>query len=455
MTAVERRMLHSDAFAWNMEQDPVLRSTVVAIIATETAPDWTVLRSRVDRLSRLVPQLRMRVRSPSLWAGPPRWVLDEPFDLDFHLRRVPASGGWDDVLEFARREAMGAFDRARPLWVFTLLEGLADGRAAVVIKVHHSLTDGIGGVQLAGLVVDSGPVPADLGPGPAAPVPAPRSAARLAAEAIGDGLGDTAAVTASVLRSLPSGAIRALRDPVRSTWAAVTNVSSIAKIVAPVNRAASEVFGCRDIGRVLATMDVAYAPLRAAAAAGGGHLNDAYLAALVGGVQRYHEGRGKPLQTLRATVPVSVRSAADAVGGNRITLIRVVLPASIADPRERISQIARIMRRWRCEPALARTQQIAFGLNLLPRPYLGNIFKRVEMLASDVPGIPQPVWLAGARITGYYPFGPTIGSALNATLMSYAGTCNIGINVDTSAVDDTADLLRCLQAGFDDVLGNT
>ena len=128
------------------------------------------------------------------------------------------------------------------------------------------------------------------------------------------------------------------------------------------------------------------------------------------------------------------------------------MPAAIAEPAERIRHISSVVERWRKEPALDHTQEIAFGLNLLPRPYLGGIFKRIELLASDVPGIPMPVWLAGARITGYYAFGPTIGSAMNATLMSYAGTCNIGINIDTGAVDDPDALLECLYESFAEVL---
>jgi diacylglycerol O-acyltransferase len=199
-------------------------------------------------------------------------------------------------------------------------------------------------------------------------------------------------------------------------------------------------------------MDVPFTELHAAAAAGDGRLDDAYLAALVEGVQRYHRRRGARLPELRITVPVSIRTGDDPVGSNRITLIRITVPASIDDPAQRIRRIAQIMLRWRDEPALAYTQEIAFGLNLLPRPYIGGIFKRVELLASDVPGVPCPLWLGGAKVTGYYAFGPTIGSGFNATLMSYAGVCNIGVNIDTSAIDDPDALLECLRESFAEVL---
>jgi diacylglycerol O-acyltransferase len=449
-----RRMLHSDAFAWYMEKDPVLRSTVVAIIQMDGSPDWDRLRRRIDRLSRVVPVLRMRVQEPPMRIGPPRWTLDERFDLDYHLRRtrVTAAGGWPDVLEFARTAAMADFDRARPLWEFTLLEGLRDGSAALVAKLHHSLTDGIGGIQLAGLVVDSGPESRPLGPLPAEPQGHSMSTFALATDSLGDGALEAAGNVRRIMRAAPTGVLRTVRHPLQRTKDVVTATVSIGRIVAPINRQASAVLGRRRIGRTLATMDVSLADLRTAAAIGGGHLNDAYLAALTAGVQRYHERRGSPMDTLRVTVPVSVRTDDDTIGGNRITLIRITLPAAIADPAERIREIARIMRQWRHEPALGYTQEIAFGLNLLPRPYLGSIFKRVELLASDVPGITKPVWLAGAKITGYYAFGPTIGSGLNVTLMSYANVCNIGINIDTGAVDDCAMMLACIREGFDEVL---
>ena len=454
MSVAEKRMLHSDAFAWYMEDDPVLRSTVVAIVRMDRSPDWDRLRERIDRLTKLAPVLRMRVQVPPLRIGPPRWSVDEAFDLDYHLRRIRVrdGGSWPEVLEFARTAAMSDFDRARPLWEFTLLEGMADGGSALVTKLHHSLTDGIGGVQLAALVVDPGPESPKLEPPPRAPQGHSLSTIELAARSVTDEAAEFSAAAARMIRSAPGNLAHAVRHPREAAQDAGAAMLSIARFVVPVNHASSTVLGERRIGRQLATMDVAVSELHAAAALGGGHLNDAFLAALVSGLHRYHERRGADLPRLHVIVPVSVRTDHDAVGGNRITLIRVTLPGELAEPAERIAQIAAVMRRWRHEPALNHTQPIAFGLNLLPRAYLGGMFKRVELLASDVPGIPQRVWLAGAEINGYYGFGPTIGAGLNATLMSYAGTCNIGVNVDLGAVDRPELLLECLHEGVAEVV---
>jgi diacylglycerol O-acyltransferase len=447
-------MLHSDAFAWYMEDDPVLRSTVVAVNRLDSLPDWELLRLRIDRLTRLVPRLRMRVQVPPLRLGPPRWTLDEDFDLDFHLRRLRLGGGgeWGAVLQFARTAAMADFDRARPLWEFTLLEGLADGGAAFVTKFHHSLTDGIGGVQLARLVVDAAPEPVRTVVLPPPPAPTHLSTAALTVLTLAD---DTAALfgaAGQAVEAVERDAVGAVRHPLAMLRSALGTARSVVRFVAPVNRQMSRVVGRRGTVRVVATLDVPLDRLHAAAAASGGHVNDAFLAAMTDAMRRYHDKRGVRLERLRATVPVSIRTDRDGLGGNRITLTRIVLPADIASASVRIGAIHDIVARWRHEPALAHTQRIAFGLNLMPRAYLGGVLKRVEMLASDVPGIPVEVWLAGARVSGYYAFGPTIGAAVNATLMSYAGTCNIGVNIDTSAIDDPELWLACLQDAFHDIL---
>jgi diacylglycerol O-acyltransferase len=108
--------------------------------------------------------------------------------------------------------------------------------------------------------------------------------------------------------------------------------------------------------------------------------------------------------------------------------------------------------RMRSERSLPYTQAIAGALNLLPHAYLAAMLRHVDVLASDVPGIPVPVWLGGARVLVQYPFGPTIGSAVNVTLMSYVDTCAVGVDVDTGAVPDLEVFLECLREGFDEVL---
>ncbi len=153
-------MRNSDAFTWAMESDPRLRSTVVTVIMLDRSPDWDEVRNRFDVVSRAVPMLRQRV-VPSPPPAPPRWEHAPDFDLGFHMRRVtaPAPGTIDTVLEMARVAAMEDFDRARPLWEATLIDGLENDGAAMVLKFHHALTDGVGGIQIGMILFDLSEVP--------------------------------------------------------------------------------------------------------------------------------------------------------------------------------------------------------------------------------------------------------------------------------------------------------
>ena len=453
MAVNEARMLHTDAFSWYMESDPALRSTVVAVALLDRAPDSKHLRRRVDRMTRLVPRLRQRVEQPPWRVGPPMWVLDPDFDLDWHMRRVrlPRGATWPAVLEAARIAAMADFDRDRPLWEVTELEGLPEGKVALMTKMHHSLSDGIGGIQLLAYIVDGSRRMPRLTELPPLPEGRTYSATGLLAASLRDTAREAvgiAASSAAALRRAPG----ALMHPVGAIEQAGATTASIARIVRPVLREASPVLTRRSARRQLATLDVPLDGLRQAARANGGHINDAFLAAITGGLRLYHDAHRAEVRDLRVTMPVSIRKSTDPIGGNRITLLRFALPVGMSDPAARIARIATIAKAWQREPAIAHTQAIAYGLNLAPRSYIQGILRRVEFVASDVPGLRDPIYVAGARVLAYYPFGPTIGAAMNATLMSYVGDANIGLNIDLGAVPDADDLVRHVRAGFDEVL---
>jgi diacylglycerol O-acyltransferase len=146
----ETHMSDADALMWNIEKDPQLRSTIVAVMVLDRVPDWSVLRDRIERATWDIPRMRQRVVTPMLRLGPPHWSADPNFDLAYHVRRVraPAPGDISAVLEVARVAATAPFDRARPLWEYTAIDGLTDGRSAMIVKVHHSMTDGVGGLEL-------------------------------------------------------------------------------------------------------------------------------------------------------------------------------------------------------------------------------------------------------------------------------------------------------------------
>jgi hypothetical protein len=139
---------------WSIEKDPLLRSTITTVFLLDRPLDRQLFRRRMDRVSRLVPRLRQRVLGHPMSVAPPRWEIDANFDLSYHIRWIRAAGEGTtrDVLDLAEPIAMQGFDRARPLWEFTVVEGLRGGGAAVIAKIHHAITDGVGAKLLMELL---------------------------------------------------------------------------------------------------------------------------------------------------------------------------------------------------------------------------------------------------------------------------------------------------------------
>jgi len=452
---LEAHVRDTDVFTWRMERDPLLRSTIVAVSVFDRSPDWDVLCDRVERATRLTPTFRQRLAPSSLPFGlsSPRWLFDADFDLAWHLRRVgaPAPGTLDAVLELARVIGMAAFDPARPMWEFTLVEDLADGRAALVMKVHHALTDGIGGIQLAAHVVDLERTTADLGPMPPVPTAPHHDQVDLVREALGHELRRVVDAVVGGVSGLPATAASAVRHPVGTVSSALATARSVARFVAPVTATLSPVMVERRLAWRYGVLDLSFEALHDAARAVDGTVNDAFVAGVTGGLRRYHERHHAAVDELHMSMPISVRAADDLAAGNRVTLMRFVVPVGEADPAARMRQVDELCVGLRVEPSIPYSNTVAAVLNLLPAAVTGGMLKHVDVLASNVPGFPDAVYVGGAKVEAFYPLGPTIGSSANITLMSYDGRCCIGVNTDDGAVPDPEDFLECLRQGFDEV----
>jgi WS/DGAT/MGAT family acyltransferase len=366
--------------------------------------------------------------------------------------RLPEGGGMVELLDLARTAHMAAFDHDRPLWEFTVVEGLPDDRAALVMKIHHALTDGIGGVQIAAHVVDLTRDGAPLGPVPPAPVVRRPLPFGDLAEALGHDARRAVDLGRSALRAAPGTALEVLRDPVGRAAAAAEDAASVLRMVRPVTDTRSPIMTGRGLQRHFEVFDVEVADLKAAAAAIGGSLNDAFVAGIAGGMRRYHQRHFACISQLRLTMPVSVRTDDDEIGGNHVTLVRFDLPVGITDPVGRMEAVHEICNQQRHEPAIAHSEAIAAVLNLLPVGVTGGMLRHVDLLASNVPGFGASAYVAGAELEGFYPFGATLGSAGNITLMSYRGTCHVGIVTDVDAVPDPEDFRVSMVEGFDEVI---
>jgi WS/DGAT/MGAT family acyltransferase len=450
-------MSDEDALMWHIEKDPVLRSTIVAVARLDQAPDWDRLRTRFERATLLIPRLRQRVLSPPLRIGPPRWTNDAGFDLDFHMRRfrLPPPGDTRTLLDVVGPIATASFDRARPLWECTVLEGLDGDGAAMVMKVHHAITDGVGGMELLLHLVDferGAPEPDDR---PAVPPAEHPSAFSL----VLDSIEHTRRRVLGVARRLPTtaarGAKEAITDPQRALTGVIETARSIGRTLAPASKPLSPMMTQRGLGRRLDVFDVPLDDVKRAAKAGEGSVNDAFVAAVLGGMAAYHAHHGAPVDALRMTIPISLRTSSDAPGGNKFAPARFPVPATIDDPRERMQAVGGLVRGWRAEPALAMTGQLALVLNRLPTTMttalFGAMLKCSDFVTTNVPGSPIPVFVGGAQVERFYAFAPPSGASVNVALISHCDQCCIGVVTDSSAVPDPDVLVRCLRAGFDEV----
>lgn len=451
---VDEFMRESDAFTWYMESDAALRATIVAVAWFDRSPDWGALVDRLERVTRLVPIFRQHPVEPPARLATPRWTQDPDFDLSRHLRRVgsPVPHTSDTVIEMARQAAMSGFDGSHPMWEFTLVEDLVGGAAAMVMKLHHSLTDGIGGMQLLlGLFDTEVQAPAQ-GEFPETPTRVSPEIGGLVRESILHGGRKILGLARHDVSAALPAVWRTGRHPVRSTRNFVETVRSVGRTIAPVTNTLSPVMTRRSLGRNLAMLEVRLDDLKRASAAAGGSVNDGFLAAVTGGLRRYHEQHGASVDELRVTLPISIRTSDDPAAGNRIALERFTVAVGEPDPAVRIKTIGKRCRTARNERAVPHSNAIAGALNLLPSQAIGSMLKHIDFLASNVPGIGFPVFLAGALMTRFVPFSPTIGAALNVTLLSYNGICGVGVTLDTAAVPDTTAFMDCLAAGFDEVL---
>jgi diacylglycerol O-acyltransferase / wax synthase len=452
-----RRLSGFDFATWRLaSNDPSMRSPIIGLVALESSPDWDMLVDRFDRASRVAPVLRQKVLEGPSDILSPRLVIDPDFDLTFHMRRfrVADPGTWDQVLIEARRQSMADFDLARPLWRVTLLEGLQGGRAALIVKLHHAIADGQGAMMLGATVIDLVPGGQDLGPMPPAPTAAPLDGAGFLGTAVVDASSFLMRSVRDVTDSALPIAGRALRDPVGAVEDVMGVLRSITRFLAMPTSPMSPVMRGRSINYHFITLDVPMSELKAASKPHGVSLNDAFMAGVTGGLRIYHERRGEPVSMLRCNMPISLRNP-DRPAQNAVTIARFEVPVDILDPVERMQAIRDIVATWRQEPALHLVDPLAeVGYRLMPSEVFTSTAQTSDFTASNVPGVPIPVWIAGAKVRAMYPLTATVGAATNITLLSYAGNAGIGISMDDAAIPDRELFVECIGAGFAEVVGH-
>jgi WS/DGAT/MGAT family acyltransferase len=426
------------------------------------APDGGLDAARLTRMIEsgitALPRFRQVVqRVPGLGAV---WVDDARFRLDQHVRHtaVPRPGGDAELMRLAGRVFSQPLDRRHALWEAWLVEGLSDGRFALIFKVHHAMVDGVAGIALLATLLSLDPADDPPAPPPWTPRPGPAAldlaAALLAdsAHAVADGLralrtspGDRGAQA----RDIVEGLVDTLREGL---------VPSTATSINP-----AEVGPHRAYAAVRLDLDRAQAVRRAL----GGTLNDVVLAVVTGALRRHLARRGDPVDAIdefRALMPVDLRARAGAVGdGNHISLVLVHLPLREADPRARYAAVCRA-----CDQLKHVSHEIegaAFierigdlgGPNIVSAVFrVAAMLRAFNVVITNVPGPQVPLYLGRSRLTAIHAEVPLFThQGVGVAAVSYAGAISVGLYADVDAVPDVDALAADVRAAFDELCALT
>ena len=416
------------------------------------------IRRRIDSRLGLLPRLRQRIADVPFGAARQVWIDDEDFNIDNHVDAValPEPGGEADLLRLAERLVMEPLDRSRPLWHLRFVTGLADDRVAA--RSSAPTTPWSTGCRVWTCRSFSSTCPPTPRPMPVAswaPSPAPSPLFLLV-----DGVRDRASVPLeAMLRVLGS-----VRHPVEVAHGVAEVAGSLASLRADGLRAPRSSLN-QQIGsaRRLAVVRQQLEAVRSAGKPFGATVNDVVLAAVAGGVRELLLARGEPLapdQKLKILVPVSVRTSGEAMGlGNRVGALLTPLPIGIGDPHARLEAIAETTRTLKQGNEAATADGLLQAADLLP-PSIVRIVQRgvhhqrlVNMVVTNVPGPPFPLYALGARMLEAFPIVPLGGNmSLEVAILSYDGALNLGVTSDRDTCPDADLFVHGVERAFD-ILG--
>jgi WS/DGAT/MGAT family acyltransferase len=463
-------MSDAEALMWAVEKDPALRSDFCNLTLVEGPIDRDRMRATVERAVRAIPKLSQRVVESSLPVATPEWVDDPDVDIDAHVRWVELGGMRDmrALLDLCESLSEPPFDRSQPLWEFTVIEGLDGDRTALLQRLHHTITDGVGGLKLSLEIVDVEPegrrdTPAPIDDGDDSEpddddAASDRPSIVASARQLISGSLDSASRGAS--RGLErsgavfDGARRVITDPrgapkrVADAWALA---GSLRRQLLVLGGAKSDVLDERSLHRHFEVRTYSMPAAFAAAKALGGSVNDLFVTAVTNALSAYHAELGSETTELRMAMAVNTRERGDRAA-NRFSPTRVLVPIGPADERERFAEVHERLETTKQERAVNATEGIAGLVSTLPASILVALARSqartIDFATSNLRGSPIPLYLAGQRIVGNFALGPRVGCAMNVTLMSFCDDMYIGLNIDPAAICDIPTFTKMLDDAF-------
>ncbi|MCW2544430.1 MAG: acyltransferase [Frankiales bacterium] len=415
------------------------------------APSVSAFRAHIDSRLPQLPRYRQRLQEMPFGTGRPLWVEDTTFRLDYHVRHsaLPSPGGEQELMNLVNRVVGQSLDRTKPLWEMWLVEGLDDGRWAVIAKTHHAMIDGVSGVDLLTVLFD---LEKDTTPLPAPPPWRPA-----------DPPGTVGLLTTGVrglVRNVGELSTRSLKLAARPRAGVRTMLGAagaLAEAARPLVDGAPPTPLNKKPGphRSVAVVTTKLADYKVAKSATGATVNDVVLAAVAGALGRFLADRGMDVDgvQLRACVPVSLRpEEKKGALGNEIAIMMAPLPVGLRDGRLRLTFVQEAMKHLKSSKQAEGAKVLTSIENALPPAILarasrlGFSSRLYNLLVTNVPGPQVPIYLLGRELTKLVPLAflaPEHTVAIG--VMSYNGNVTYGLLADADAVPDLPALARYLE----------
>jgi WS/DGAT/MGAT family acyltransferase len=450
-----KRLSGMDAMFLSMEGTAWPQHTLgLMIMDPSTSPGfgYDTLRSHLQNRLPQLPQFRRRIQEVPLQLDRPVWIDDPGFWLDAHVHRaaLPSPGGPRELTEYVGEILARPLNRNQPLWESWYLEGLEGGRVAFIAKTHHCLVDGVSGAGLSDVLCDLEPRPVP----PEGDLPEEQAVSRHSgAELFARG-------ALSVLLTPPKVA-RYLRQTLDGAVTTIGHLRRDEPPPRPGSAPKTAMNGVISVRREFAYCSLPLDDIKRVKNQFGAKVNDVILDVVAGAVRTYLVKRGAlPDRPVLVTVPMSTRTAEDIELGNMVHPMVASLATDIEDPVERLTAIHRGMNSAKALAEDMRKKQ-KIGLSDFAPPILLTLAFKVfrsarleerlplstNLIVSNVPGPPMPLYMAGARIEHIFPVGPlTVGMGMNVTVMSYDNHVDVGVQTDPTLVDDAWELTSAAAA---------
>ena len=415
------------------------------------------VRTRIDARLDLLPRLRQRVVGVPFGINRPVWVDDEHFEIANHVDAVglPAPHDEQALIELAQDVIMQPLARDRPLWHLRFVTGLPGDRVALIERAHHAMVDGVSGVDVSLVLLDTTPdAPDTASVGPAW---RPRlTPSRV--DLLRSGVVDRFTAPAGVAVRTAVSAATSPFDVVRGVRRFGTALAELRRdgVRAPVSSLNRPVGGRRRLAFVRQRLDAVHATGKAA----GATVNDVVLTAVAGGLRELLLGRGESLPTdlhLKVLIPVSVRATDESMAlGNRVGGLVAPLPVGIGDPHERLVAVAATTKALKGSNEAAAADLLLQVADLLPPSIVGLIQRGVHhqpvvnMVVTNIPGPDFPLYAMGGRMLEAFPVVPLAGNMpLEVAVLSYDGALNLCVTSDATTCPDAAAFVHGVEHSFE------